>query len=134
MRLPYFLSSLVNGPSFQVFLEKILLPKLWPGACVVLDNLSVHKVKGVKEKIESVGASLIYLSPYSPDFNPHTFPIKIRRASATNLILARANTVLLSPPYFLAGLSRLKAVGQNLSNIYDRSVLVLVKVSIELSL
>ena len=60
----------INGPSFQVFLEKILLPKLWPGACVVLDNLSVHKVKGVKEKIESVGASLIYLSPYSPDFNP----------------------------------------------------------------
>ena len=56
----------INGPSFQVFLEKILLPKLWPGACVVLDNLSVHKVKGVKEKIESVGASLIYLSPYSP--------------------------------------------------------------------
>lgn len=58
-----------NGIAFQIFLDKILLPQLWPGACVVMDNLPAHKVKGVREKIESVGASLIYLSPYSPDFN-----------------------------------------------------------------
>ncbi len=59
-----------NGIAFQVFLDKVLLPQLWPGACVVMDNLPAHKVKGVEEKIQSVGASLIYLSPYSPDFNP----------------------------------------------------------------
>ena len=59
-----------NGTAFQVFLDKVLLPQLWPGACVVMDNLPAHKVKGVREKIESVGACLIYLSPYSPDFNP----------------------------------------------------------------
>ncbi|WP_232826208.1 IS630 family transposase [Cyanothece sp. BG0011] len=60
----------INGIAFQVFLDKVLLPQLWPGACVVMDNLPAHKVKGVQEKIQSVGASLIYLSPYSPDFNP----------------------------------------------------------------
>lgn len=59
-----------NGIAFQVFLEKVLLPQLWPGACVVMDNLPVHKVQGVRQKIEGVGAYLIYLSPYSPDFNP----------------------------------------------------------------
>jgi transposase len=59
-----------NGVAFQIFLDKVLLPQLWPGACVVMDNLPAHQVKGVREKIESVGASLIYLSPYSPDFNP----------------------------------------------------------------
>lgn len=59
-----------NGIAFQVFLDQVLLPQLWPGAVVVMDNLPAHKVKGVQQKIESVGASLLYLSPYSPDFNP----------------------------------------------------------------
>lgn len=53
-----------------MFLEQVLLPELWPGACVVMDNLPAHKVQGVRQKIEGGGASLIYLSPYSPDFNP----------------------------------------------------------------
>ncbi|PSO94002.1 MAG: hypothetical protein BRC49_02835 [Cyanobacteria bacterium SW_10_48_33] len=51
-------------------IEKLFVPQLWSGACVVMDNLPAHQVKGVKEMIESAGASLIYLSPYSPDFNP----------------------------------------------------------------
>lgn len=59
-----------NGTAFQVFADQVLIPQLWPGACVVMDNLPAHKVKGIRDKIESVGASLIYLSPYSPDFNP----------------------------------------------------------------
>ena len=50
--------------------EQILVPCLWPGAVVVMDNLSAHKVKGIQESIEASGASVIYLSPYSPDFNP----------------------------------------------------------------
>ncbi|PSP26663.1 MAG: hypothetical protein BRC55_00330 [Cyanobacteria bacterium SW_8_48_13] len=59
-----------NGIAFRVLIEKLFVPQLWSGACVVMDNLPAHQVKGVKEMIESAGASLIYLSPYSPDFNP----------------------------------------------------------------
>ena len=59
-----------TGDIFQWFIEEILAPHLWPGAVVVMDNLPAHKVDGVREAITSVGASLLYLSPYSPDFNP----------------------------------------------------------------
>ena len=47
-----------------------LCPLLTPGDTVVLDNLSSHKVAGVREAIEAAGASLLYLPPYSPDMNP----------------------------------------------------------------
>ena len=55
---------------FRTFVEKMLVPQLWEGACVVADNLRCHYTPGVREAIESVGARIIYLSPYSPDFNP----------------------------------------------------------------
>jgi transposase len=55
---------------FLRYVEKVLVPCLWPGAVVVLDNLSTHKVTGVAEAIESAGARLYYLPPYSPDLNP----------------------------------------------------------------
>lgn len=60
----------MDGAAFDVFTEKILCPRLWPGAVVVMDNLSAHKLASVVSKIEAVGASVIYLSPYSPEFNP----------------------------------------------------------------
>ena len=53
----------------MVYVKELLLPKLWPGACVVMDNLPAHKATKVKELIESVGAKVVFLSPYSPDFN-----------------------------------------------------------------
>lgn len=59
-----------DGSVFRTFVEKILVPRLWPGAVVVMDNLSSHQVKGVQEMIEATGAKVIYLAPYSPDFNP----------------------------------------------------------------
>ena len=59
-----------NGDLFLWFIEEILVPQLWAGAVVVMDNLPAHKVQGVSEAIASVGARLVYLSPYSPDFNP----------------------------------------------------------------
>lgn len=55
---------------FKVFIEKILVPNLWDGACLVMDNLSTHKVKEIRDIIERKGVKIIYLSPYSPDFNP----------------------------------------------------------------
>jgi transposase len=56
--------------AFETYVKKVLVPNLWEGACVVMDNFSSQKVSGIKEAIESVGAHLIYLSPYSPDFSP----------------------------------------------------------------
>ena len=60
----------MDGAAFDVFVEKCLCPNLWPGAVVVMDNLPVHKRASIAAKIEAFGASIIYLSPYSPDFNP----------------------------------------------------------------
>jgi transposase len=53
----------------------VLVPELAPGHIVVMDNLPAHKVGGVREAIEAAGARLLYLPPYSPDFNPieHAF-------------------------------------------------------------
>ena len=55
---------------FLAYLDHVLCPQLWPGDVVVMDNLSSHKVKGVRERIEAAGAELLYLPPYSPDLNP----------------------------------------------------------------
>jgi transposase len=55
---------------FLAYLEQVLCPALRPGDVVVMDNLSSHKVQGVREQIEQVGATVLYLPPYSPDLNP----------------------------------------------------------------
>ena len=59
-----------DGRVFLTYLKDVLVPQLWPGAVVVMDNLGAHKVKGVRELIEAAGARLLYLPPYSADFNP----------------------------------------------------------------
>ena len=64
------LNGSMNGNAFKVFVEKCLIPELWEGAVVVMDNASAHKVEEIESLIESVGASVLYQSPYSPDFNP----------------------------------------------------------------
>jgi transposase len=55
---------------FLAYVEQVLCPALKPGDVVVMDNLSSHKVASVRKSIESVGAELLYLPPYSPDLNP----------------------------------------------------------------
>jgi transposase len=55
---------------FLTYVEQALCPALKPGDVVVMDNLSSHKVDGVRERIERVGAEVLYLPPYSPDLNP----------------------------------------------------------------
>ena len=61
----------VNGITFEAFiLRRELAPKLWQGACVVMDNAKIHCGEMVKEFIQEAGAKLIYLSPYSPEFSP----------------------------------------------------------------
>jgi transposase len=59
-----------DGNVFLAYLEHVLCPQLKPGQVVVMDNLSAHKVEGVRELIQATGATLRYLPPYSPDFNP----------------------------------------------------------------
>ena len=60
----------VNGDIFRVFVEQVLAPTLREGDVVVMDNLPSHKVKGIEEAIQSRGAILMYLPPYSPDLSP----------------------------------------------------------------
>jgi transposase len=67
---PFVIDRPVNRIIFKTYVEKILLPELQPGDIIVMDNLSSHKGPRVREMIESVGARLEYLPPYSPDFNP----------------------------------------------------------------
>ena len=67
---PLVIDGPVNGDIFLAYVEQHLVPTLKAGDIVIMDNLSSHKRAGVREAIESVGASLVYLPPYSPDFNP----------------------------------------------------------------
>jgi transposase len=60
----------VDGLVFLGFIEHFLVPVLRPGDIVVMDNLNSHKVTGVREAIEALGAEVWYLPPYSPDLNP----------------------------------------------------------------
>lgn len=64
------IESPTDGDVFLAYLNEVLCPQLKPGQLVVMDNLGAHKVDGVRELIERTGASLCYLPPYSPDFNP----------------------------------------------------------------
>jgi len=59
-----------DGEIFVAYLEQVLCPQLEPGDVVVMDNLGAHKVDGVRALIAARGAQLLYLPPYSPDFNP----------------------------------------------------------------
>lgn len=64
------INGAIDGDAFTTFIEKFLVPQLWSGAVVVMDNLPAHKVAAVEPLLQAVGASVVYLSPYSPDFNP----------------------------------------------------------------
>jgi transposase len=67
---PFVVAQPMNGVIFLTYVREVLCPTLEPGDIVVMDNLSAHKVAGVKEAIEATGASLMLLPPYSPDLNP----------------------------------------------------------------
>ncbi len=60
----------VDGAAFVAYAERVLAPSLRPGQVVVLDNLSAHKREAARTAVEAMGARLLFLPPYSPDFNP----------------------------------------------------------------
>ncbi len=67
---PFVLDGPINRDAFEAYVAKVLVPELRPGDVVIMDNLSSHKGPRVREMIERAGATLLYLPPYSPDFNP----------------------------------------------------------------
>ena len=67
---PFILEGPMDGDGFLAYVEQVLVPTLKPGDIVIADNLPAHKVAGVQKAIENADASLHYLPPYSPDFNP----------------------------------------------------------------
>jgi transposase len=67
---PLVIDGAINGELFLAYVRQELAPTLRPGDILVMDNLSAHKVAGVRAAVEAAGASVVYLPPYSPDFNP----------------------------------------------------------------
>ena len=67
---PMVLDGPINRDAFTAYVKQVLVPELRPGDIVIMDNLSSHKGAAIREAIEAAGATLCYLPPYSPDFNP----------------------------------------------------------------
>ena len=70
MVAPMVLDGPIKGDWFEAYIDQVLVPTLKPGDVVIMDNLSSHKRLSVKLLIEAAGATLAFLPPYSPDFNP----------------------------------------------------------------
>lgn len=70
MIAPWVLDGPMNGDAFTTYVTRVLVPALSPGNVVIMDNLSSHKAPAVRTAIEAAGARLLFLPPYSPDFNP----------------------------------------------------------------
>ena len=67
---PYVIDGAMDGPTFMAYVEQVLVPTLAKGDIVFADNLRTHKIDGVRQAIDAVGATLRYLPAYSPDLNP----------------------------------------------------------------
>lgn len=67
---PLVLDQPITGEWFLAYVEQALIPTLRPGDVVVMDNLSSHKGKAVRQALRRAGAHLLFLPPYSPDLNP----------------------------------------------------------------
>lgn len=70
MTAPFVCDGAMNGNVFLVYVEQVLLPTLQAGDIVAMDNLPAHKTASVRHAIEPMGAKLMFLPPYSPDFKP----------------------------------------------------------------
>jgi transposase len=96
MAAPMLLDGAMNGPALLAYAEQVLAPELRPGDIVVMDNLPAHRISGVREAIEKGRARLLFLPPYSPDFNPINAFAKLKallRAKAERTIKALSEAV-----------------------------------------
>lgn len=85
---PFLFEGYSNSSTYETYLKRVLIPQLEPGMVLVIDNARFHKSKKAMELIESAGCRIIFLPPYSPDFNPieHWWAAvknKIRKAAET---------------------------------------------------
>jgi transposase len=87
---PLVVDGPMNGRVFLAYVQQQLVPTLRPGDTVIMDNLTAHKVAGVRMAIESAGAHLVYLPPYSPDLNP----IELAFAKLKQLLRSAAERVI----------------------------------------
>ena len=90
MVVPMVLDGPMNGDAFLAYIHQVLAPELETGMAVIMDNLPAHKVTGVRQAIEEAGARIVYLPPYSPDFNPiemafSKFKAAFRKAAARTI-------------------------------------------------
>jgi putative transposase len=67
---PWIVDGPINGASFRIYVERVLVPTLAPGDIGVMDNLGSHKSPAIRAALRKAGAKLFYLPPYSPDLNP----------------------------------------------------------------
>lgn len=97
MTAPMVLDGAMSGAAFQAYVQQVLLPTLTPGDIVIMDNLPAHKAEGVRQAIEGAGCRLLYLPPYSPDFNPIEMAFAklkaVLRAKAERTVEGLWNTV-----------------------------------------
>jgi len=70
MFAPFLFEGYSNSAVYETYVEKILVPALHPGMVIIIDNASFHKSKKVIQLIEAAECRIIFLPPYSPDFNP----------------------------------------------------------------
>ena len=87
---PMLLDGPMDGDAFRAYVEQVLVPELAADDVVIMDNLPAHKVTGVRQAIEDADASLLYLPPYSPDFNPiemafSKLKARLRKAAARTI-------------------------------------------------
>ncbi len=94
---PMVLDGAIDGAAFLAYVQQFLVPTLVAGDIVVVDNLSSHKISGVREAIEACGAALLYLPPYSPDLNPIELAFsklkRLLREAATRSVEALWTTI-----------------------------------------
>ncbi|AMJ62702.1 transposase [Bosea sp. PAMC 26642] len=90
MTAPFVYDGAMNGVVFLAYVEQVLVPTLKPGDIVVMDNLPAHKLASVCEAVERAGATLSFLPPYSPDFNP----MENAFSKLTSLLRARAERTI----------------------------------------
>ena len=82
---PLVINGAINGELFLAYVEQVLVPTLKPGDIVIMDNLRVHKMTGVREAIEAAGAKLLFIPPYSPDLKRIGQSLQAQHASAHSL-------------------------------------------------
>lgn len=100
----------IDGVAFEQYIERILIPALRSGQIVILDNLSVHKQARVRQAIEAVGARVVFLPSYSPDFTPVEMAISVIKQALRRVEAKTRETLEAALPATLDEVSRHDAI------------------------